>query len=337
MIPTVERKLALRAAVNKWISDRFPEHRTLLSHEVPVYEPTADAWSVTLTTKCNGVSAVPLGVVVVAHDASIIDAPRPADVLAKLPDHDPAPAPDRLAVTGDLWQFYRGDGIAAAAELPDRSVDLLLTDPPYGISQRYTCESQVPRRLRKDGSDFIMPKGHFGDWDKPIDPHEWTATVLPKVRGWAVTFCAQAQIGTYSAIFAAHGLVAVGPMVWQKTNPVPFNHRYKPVNAWEAVVIGKRPGTPFNGEMVHNVFVHKSPSPQQRIHPTQKPLPLVSEFVGLFSAANDLVFDPFAGSATTVIAARQQGRCVIGYELDPMLFGLAAERIENELGKVSLL
>lgn len=336
MIATTERKLALRAAVNEWIGGSFPEHRMLLSHEAPVYEPQADAWSVNLTTKRNGVPAVHLGSLLVAHDASIIEAPLPANVLARLPDHA-TPETPRDAVTGDLYSFHCGDGIEAAAATPDRSIDLLLTDPPYGISKRYTCETQVPRRLRNDGSDFIMPKGHFGDWDEAIDPHAWTSVVLPKVAGWAVTFCAQAQIGTYCDIFAEHGLVAVGPMVWQKTNPVPFNHKYKPVNAWEAVVVGKRPSTPFNGEMVHNVFVHKSPSPQQRIHPTQKPLPLVAEFVDLFSEPNGLVFDPFAGSATTVIAARQQGRRGIGYELDPMLFALAAERVEAELGKTRML
>lgn len=331
MIPTAERKLALRAAVNEWIGGNFPDHRMLLSHEAPVYEPQADAWSVALTTKRNGVPATHLGSLLVSHDASIIEAPQPASVLARLPVRD-APEPTCESVSGDWWTFHHSDGIEAVSVMPDRSIDLLLTDPPYGISQRYTCETQVPRRLRKDGSDFIMPKGHFGDWDGPIDPQQWTATVLPKVAGWAVTFCAQAQIGIYTDLFTEHGFVAVGPMVWQKTNPVPFNHRYKPVNAWEAVVVGKRSGTPFNGEMVHNVFVHKSPSPQQRIHPTQKPLPLIREFVDLFSQPNGLVIDPFAGSGTTVVAARQAGRCAIGYELDAALFALAAERVTGELG-----
>lgn len=331
MIPTAERKLALRAAVNEWIGGSFPDHRMLLSHEAPVYDPTADAWSVELTTKRNGVPAIRLGSLLVSHEATIIEAPPPATVLAGLPAHE-SPEPTCESVSGDWWAFHNGDGIAAAGELEDRSIDLLLTDPPYGISQRYTCETQVPRRLRSDGSDFIMPRGHFGDWDEAVDPRAWTAAVLPKVGGWAVTFCAQAQIGTYTDLFAEHGFVAVGPMVWQKTNPVPFNHRYKPVNAWEAVVVGKRSGTPFNGEMVHNVFVHKSPSPQQRIHPTQKPLPLIREFVDLFSEPNGLVFDPFAGSGTTVVAARQAGRCAIGYELDPALFALAAERVTCELG-----
>lgn len=163
----------------------------------------------------------------------------------------------------DGYEFRCGDGIEAAAGMSDRSVDLLLTDPPYGISRRYVCESQIQRRPRADGTDFIMPRGYFGDWDD-VNPHEWASVVIPKVRGWALTFCSQAQVGTYCDIFVDHCLVAVGTLVWHKTNPVPFNHKYKPDNAWEAAVVGKRPGTAFNGNsrMVHNLFVCKSPSSQ---------------------------------------------------------------------------
>ena len=328
MILTADRKLAVRAAVNDWIGRTFPEHRSLLAHNQPIYRPDADAWAVDLVTKRNGAPSKPLGTVLVSDAAAIVWTPAPDDVLGHLAE---AASPQLVAptdcVSGDGWALHHGDGIAAAAALDDASVDLLLTDPPYGISRRYTCEDQIPRRLRRDGSDFIMPRGHFGDWDDEIDPQAWTDVVLPKVSGWALTFCAQAQIGTYCDLFTAAGFVAVGPMVWQKTNPVPFNHQHKPVNAWEAMVVGKRPGTAFNGRLVHNVFVHKSPSPQQRIHSTQKPLPLIAEFVDLFSQPGDVVLDPFAGSATTVVAARDARRRVVGYEADPAIFSAAADRL----------
>ncbi len=335
---TVERKLALRSAVNEWISETFPEHRWLLSHEAPIYDADAGAWDVVLTTKRNGVAAIPLGSLLIADDGSLLVTPSPEAVVQLLSASNEAThvKPECLPVLRDGCEFHCGDGIAAAAAMPDRSVDLLLTDPPYGISRRYTCENQVPRRLRSNGADFIMPRGYFGAWDEAIEPEAWTAVVLPKVAGWAVAFCAQAQIGIYCDLFSDHGFVAVGPMVWQKTNPVPFNHRYKPVNAWEAIVVGKRSGTPFGGEMVHNVFVHKSPSPQQRIHPTQKPLPLIAEFVRLFSEPGGLVLDPFAGSGTTVIAAQQQGRRSVGYEMDEVLFTSAAERVLRETARMPL-
>jgi site-specific DNA-methyltransferase (adenine-specific) len=239
-------------------------------------------------------------------------------------------------IVGDGYEFRLGDGVEGSKLLKNQSIDLLLTDPPYGISNPYVCETQISRRLRNDGSDFIMPKGSFGDWDNHVNPKAWTDAVLPKVGGWAVIFCAQAQIGEYCDILKQHKFVAVGPMVWQKTNPVPFNHKYKPVNAWEAIVIGKRPGTKFNGHVVHNVFTCKSPSPQERIHPTQKPLPLLKEFVELFSGQGELVLDPFAGSATTVIAALEANRLVIAYEKDGEIYQQASNRIANRVTRLRL-
>ncbi|MCY4466215.1 MAG: site-specific DNA-methyltransferase [Chloroflexi bacterium] len=327
----VEKKIRVRAVANDWISRSFPTHRKYLLHTSPKYSASDNAWTMSISTRNLNGHSVPVGSLVIdGKDEEIVDAPDIAGVqerlLTLLSGEEELPTLDEAQI-GHNFEFRLGDGLVGANSLPDKSIDLLLTDPPYGISKGYTCESQVPRRLRKDGTDFIMPKGNFGDWDKPISPREWTQGVLPKVRGWFVTFCAQAQIGEYCEILKDHKFVAVGTLVWQKTNPVPFNHRYKPINAWEALVVGKRSGTKFNGHVVHNVFVHKSPSPQQRIHTTQKPLPLIERFVELFSDKGDFVFDPFAGSATTVVAAAGLGRTVLAYEKDPTIYQSACKRL----------
>ncbi len=327
---STEKRIRMRAAANGWISNNFPEYRKYLMHSNPRFSAVHGAWKSAISTRnLNGEPEV-VGSLLIRDDEHIIDAPPPAQVIDYLEEilarGEPALAVCKT-LRGSNYEFRLGDGIDGAGQLSDKSIDLVLTDPPYGISKGYTCETQVPRRLRKDGTDFIMPKGNFGDWDKPISPCEWTEMVLPKVRGWFVTFCAQAQIGEYCEILQDHKFVAVGTLVWQKTNPVPFNHRYKPINAWEALVIGKRSGTKFNGHVVHNVFIHKSPSPQQRIHTTQKPLPLIKRFVQLFSSKGDFVYDPFAGSATTVIAASQIDRQVLAYEKDPAIFQAACKRL----------
>lgn len=326
---SADQTLQVRATVNKWISDAFPEGRKHISHALT----DADA---------NGVHLVELmlkrdgRVTSLGHiraDATRVmlqdgDKDDIAQGLQKALQTVEAIGVAREPIQGPLHDFRFGDGIAGSSVLPNLSVDLLLTDPPYSISKAYVCETQVPRRLRTNGSDFIMPKGYFGQWDEEFpQPAEWTSVVIPKVRGWVVIFCAQAQIGEYCDILSGHKLSAVGTMVWHKTNPVPFNHKYKPINAWEAIVVGKRPGTKFNGKTVHNVFECKSPSPQERIHSTQKPLDLISKFITLFSDEGDLVLDPFAGSATTVIAAANLSRRVLGYENDPTHFDAAATRI----------
>lgn len=335
-----EQKLRIRASVNEWISRNFPPpQRQRLTHAAPEYVAGEKAWAVNLAAKEAGGGTVVLSRLLVGDDGRIVgtqDPERIADRLERLLAGEPRERPGGAEedLVGEGFEFRFGDGVAGAAELPDQSVDLLLTDPPYAISSAYACERQVPRRLRKNGADFIMPKGDFGDWDSPAEPCAWADRVLPKVRGWAVTFCAQSQIGEYSEILQARGFVAVGTLVWHKTNPVPFNHRFKPINAWEALVVGKRPGTPFHGSVVHNVFRCKSPSPQQRIHSTQKPLPLIEEFIRLFSGEGGLVFDPFAGSATTVIAARALARKVLAYESNREIYRRARRRVAAAEGSL---
>ena len=330
---SIESTIKVRAVANKWISDNFPKQRKYITHIPPEYSESEKAWLVGLITRELDGKPANLGTLRIDSRLSVTGARNPDDISTELSrlletqtDAETVSS-DRL--DGNNYRFICGDGIEAATELEDQSVDLLLTDPPYGISSPYTCEKQVPRRLRKNGTDFIMPRGHFGDWDYGFKPEEWTGIVLPKVKGWAVIFCAQVQIGEYSEILKGHDFAAVGTLVWQKTNPVPFNHKFKPINAWEALVIGKRSGTKFNGKVVHNVFTFKSPSPQQRIHPTQKPLPLLRKFVELFSDTGDTVLDPFAGSATTVIASASMNRKVIAYEQDLKFYHAACKRIEK--------
>ena len=328
--------LEARYKINKWVSDNFPDHRHHISHAV--LERTSDRYIVELQ-KREGRKAVRLGEVCVDDGTVSFTCGNASSVMEAIEDSEECTAVEFPAdQSGSLYELRFGDGIEGTALLDDESIDLLLTDPPYSISKAYTCETQVPRRSRKGGGDFIMPKGHFGDWDNSFPPpEEWTSAVLPKVGGWVVVFCAQAQIREYSEIFESHGLVAVGPMVWHKTNPVPFNHKFKPINAWEAIMVGKRPGTKFNGHAVHNVFTHKSPSPQQRIHPTQKPVSLLLEFIDLFSDPGDLVLDPFAGSASTVVAALEKKRRCAAFESDPEIFNAAAKRIADTLGEAAFL
>lgn len=328
---SIDSQIQVRATVNKWISTSFPDKRKFIAHSKPSYDSYSNAWEVLLfALKQNGEI---LGRVNITDDFLIIEKQERKSIEDKL-NHVIKPKTEASisnVFKSHIFEFRYGDGIKGATLLKDKSIDLLITDPPYGISNPYTCEKQVPRRLRKNGSDFIMPKGHFGDWDYEDTPTSWADIVMPKVRGWVAIFCAQEQIGEYSQILKNHKFNSVGTFVWQKTNPVPFNHKFKPINAWEAVVIGKRPGTKFNGKVIHNIITCKSPSPQERIHPTQKPVVVIEKFIEYFSNENDFLFDPFAGSATSVIASINMNRKILAYEKDIEFYNSAYKRIEEKL------
>lgn len=324
----------IRAVVNKWMMDNFENNRKYLQHLQPEFDDQSGLWRVKIITKGINGHSMPLGEMSLDSVGNITKGDH-AEITSRinqlLEDHNPKyiyPSD----IQGDNYKFLNTDGIKFSETFESKTIDLLLTDPPYGISKPYVCESQIPRRLRPDGRDFIMPKGNFGDWDTEVNPAEWVDAVLPKVGGWFVTFCSHTQIGEYQSILRDHKFSAIGTIVWQKTNPVPFNARYKPVNAWEAIVVGKRPGTKFNGNgVIHNVFKHKSPSPQRRIHTTQKPIGLLTQFVDLFSDAGDMVFDPFSGSGSTLISAVLRGRVGVGCEANKENYQAACGNIKRSL------
>lgn len=331
---TTEKKIRIRASVNEWISENFPVYRKYLCHWEPQYDATEGAWLITVGTKNLNGHSLKLGDITVNSEEKIVKSDIADDITDRIEnlllERDSSKKyPDEMS--GEGYSFGFGDGVEGASKFDAHEIDLLLTDPPYGISKAYICEQQVPRRLRKDGRDFIMPKGNFGEWDYAIKPKDWTDVLLPKVGGWFLTFCGQSQIKEYQDCLERHKFVAIGAMVWQKTNPVPFNHKFKPINAWEAMVVGKRPGTKFNGSVVHNVFCCKSPSPQSRIHSTQKPLSLIKTFIDLFSNQGDFIYDPFGGSATTLIAAIAKGRRASSYEKDFQIYQSACHRIKENL------
>ena len=169
--------LEVRYQVNKWVSDNFPMHRQHISHAV--IGQGDGAHRVELQKK-TGKEIVRLGELRVRDGGVDLTVGTVGSVIDAV---DAAEEAGQVGVpvdqSGSFYDFRFGDGIKGAAALVDRSVDLLLTDPPYSISKAYTCETQVPRRSRKNGADFIMPKGHFGDWDNrfPLPP-EWTGSVL---------------------------------------------------------------------------------------------------------------------------------------------------------------
>jgi site-specific DNA-methyltransferase (adenine-specific) len=80
---------------------------------------------------------------------------------------------------------------------------------------------------------------------------------------------------------------------------------------------------------VSNIY-RKSP-PRNREHPNQKPVEMPSHFIQLHTTAGQVVLDPFAGSGTTLLAAKELGRQVIGIELDERYCEIAARRMGQEV------
>ena len=102
----------------------------------------------------------------------------------------------------------------------------------------------------------------------------------------------------------------------------------------EPCVFGRHAGATFNRFCKLPVF--RYPSGVNKIHDTQKPLPLIEELVEASSNRGDTILDPFSGSGTTGLACYNLGRRFIGYEIDPVYYDKATARLSDEMAQMRL-
>ena len=131
-------------------------------------------------------------------------------------------------------------------------------------------------------------------------------------------------------------------LVWVKSNPTPMtNNTFLP--DIEYCLYFRERGVPLNNGYHHKSKWYVSPKNLKDKnafdHPTIKPLELVKRHIAHTTQPSDIVLDPFIGSGTTAIAARELGRNYIGMELDPKWHKIATDRLNNidANGQISFL
>ncbi len=214
--------------------------------------------------------------------------------------------------------------------LPPKSVDLILTDPPYCISKK-TGFSEV-----KNGEKRFAVSMDFGQWDQiEVNLEDMARTFYAALRrgGTAIVWYDIWKIGKLKDAMDAAGFKMLRLIIWQKTNPVPLNMRATYLsNSREMAISGVKIGKPtFNSKYDSGIYEYPIPRHNgNRLHPTQKPLLLFEDLVCKHSNPGDLVVDPFLGSGTTGVAAVKNSRRFAGCDLDDKYARIASDRIQDE-------
>ena len=218
--------------------------------------------------------------------------------------------------------LQQGNCLELMKSIPDKSIDAVITDPPYNISRENHFSS-----MGRSGIDF-------GEWDKWFDQVSYLSEVFRvlKMGGTAVIFNSQQNVGFLNQYADEHNLLFKDVIYWIKSNPMPRNRDRRYVTSVEnAVTIVKKGGKwTFNRQRPtyeNGLFKYPIVSPKERIHPTQKPVQLMEDLVRIHSNESDVVLDPFLGSGSTGVACKNLNRNFIGIELDSEYFNLAKERI----------
>ena len=234
----------------------------------------------------------------------------------------------------DDWKMIFEDSRKAIKKIPDQSIDLICTDPPYNLSNYSTGNIQFD--WRQDLNNDVA------DWDKlEVNPLEWRDEFLRilKPKGNIFIFCSYNLLGRWHEIFDP-AFDTFQFMVWHKTNPAPKIHRAGFLNSCELIICLWNKGHIWNftkqNEM-HNFIETPICGGNERLknpkHPTQKPLKVMRKLVEIASNPGDMVFDPFAGVGSTGVAALQLGRKFIGIENQRDYFEASCNRLNEQFIK----
>jgi site-specific DNA-methyltransferase (adenine-specific) len=223
--------------------------------------------------------------------------------------------------------------------IESNSVDLVLTDPPYIISKKSGMQSYRDsienggKVNEKYGKKFAVTT-EFGEWDSSYTIDDLKHSIdefyrILRPGGSCIIFFDLWKIETLKGLlskFSKHRLIE-----WIKTNPMPINQYATYLsNAREIAISCVKGGkATFNSKYDKGIYEYPIYSGKDRFHPTQKSLPLFEELITKHSNEGDIVVDPYAGSGTTALAAKNTNRIFICGEIDNDYFERGHERVFN--------
>ncbi len=241
--------------------------------------------------------------------------------------------------------FYHADAFALMSDIPSDSVDCIWTDPPY--------------RLSNDGVTCVAGKRvsvNKGKWDRSegIDSdHDFNLSWLRechRILKPAGTIWVTGTLHIYLSVGMAMmqlGFRILNDIIWEKTNPPPnlgcrcFTHSTETILWATKAPKNSRHKYTFNyddmkaengGKQMKTVWKYPAASRKEKQfgkHPTQKPIALIDRCLRASTHPGDLVFDPFAGSASTGVAALAIGRRFVGSEVEAEYADIGSRRMDS--------
>jgi DNA modification methylase len=230
--------------------------------------------------------------------------------------------------------LWHGDSRDLLARIPDASVDLICTDPPYNLGGYST--GNIDMSWRKSFNNDVA------EWDRAFEPADWLAELrrVLKPTGTLFAFTSYNLLGRWHEAFDP-AFDTFQFVVWHKTNPPPKLRRAGFLNSCELIVACWDKGHTWNfGRQrdMHNFIEGPICAGKERtkdpVHPTQKPLRVLRQLVEWGSNPGDLVLDPFMGVGSTGVAAIELGRRFIGMELEESYIGAARRRIDAAVPRI---
>lgn len=205
-------------------------------------------------------------------------------------------------------------------------IDAIITDPPYNVSRNHQLGYS---NMGRSGMDY-------GSWDYDFDQIKWLKNIskIIKPGGTIIIFNNWKNMGDIAKELEKQDLIVKDIIRWVKNNPMPRNTNRRYVNDYELAIWAVKEGSPWTFNKPKSIPYLRPEfktgvGVSKRIHPTQKNLILIEKIIEIHTKEGDIIFDPFLGSGTTAIAALNNGRKIIGSEIDEKYYKKVIERIKQ--------
>jgi len=221
-----------------------------------------------------------------------------------------------------LLALERGDCLELMRALPDKSVDMVLVDPPYGIDYQ-SC-------WKKDKSDW-KPK-ILNDKKPFIEFIPEVKRILSK-KGTVLIFTRWDVQQIFIDKMAESDLVPRSVIIWDKKVHGMGDLKRAYASRYESIIFHSEEGFNFPGKRPQDILTVQRVTPKDLVHPNEKPVELLETLIKQCTNPGDIVLDNCMGSGSTGVACANTGRQFIGMELDEHYFEIARDRVERAFFK----
>lgn len=238
-------------------------------------------------------------------------------------------------------ELYLGDCLEVLRKIPDKSVDLVVTDPPYLLetegagffgrkSDEYSIQYKGKKAYTWGGERYVMKEIDSMKEGFSTETLDEICRVMKKINCYF--WCSQKQLPILYEYFVKGKKTNWNLIAWHKTNPIPAcGNKY--LTDTEFCLFFREKGVKiygsFDTKRTYYLSASNMEDKRKYHHPTIKPLHIIENMIINSSVGGGIVLDPFMGSGTTGVACRKLNREFIGIEINPEYFDIAKKRIEG--------
>ena len=233
-------------------------------------------------------------------------------------------------------RFICGDALEVMRKMPDKSIDLVVTSPPYNLKNS-TGNGLKDGRGGKwssaalingyDNYDDNMPHDVYVKWQR-----ECLTEMMRLIRDDGAIFYNHKWRVQGGLLQDRHDIVSGFPVrqiiIWRRKGGINFNPGYF-LPTYEVIYMIAKPGFKLKSKANRWGDVWDIPQERNNAHPAPFPVALIDRIIGSTNA--ELILDPFMGSGTTAVSAKRLGRDFIGIDISERYCKMAADRLMSEV------